>query len=91
MVKIREPHHKRTPSQQEIEEFAAGADAVEDKASQKVDPMDPHAKRDFKSVRIMINRYENDCLSRLSRAHGRSQMGVIRWAIVHLANELDKD
>lgn len=83
MVKLRTPDKKPKPTQKQIDEFAAGADGAKD-------DMDPLAPRNYKSVRVMINRYESECLAKLARVHNRSQMSFLRWAIVEMAKKLDK-
>ncbi|UIJ39554.1 hypothetical protein LWC08_15245 (plasmid) [Desulfobaculum bizertense] len=126
MVIKRRTTHK-TPTAEEIERFAAGADTLTNtpakatpttprtaKAKQpvadkepKLTPTDkeqaaqqrgahlptlqPHAKRDFKAIRVPFNEFEFTQLEQIATKTGRSKLNCIRWALSKLAEQLKED
>ena len=96
MPKRREPKAsaatttKPQPSAEQIEAFAAAADggATETKPEDK--PLNPNANRDFKAIRVPFNEYEFLKLEEATQATGRTKLNFIRYAILKLAEEVQK-
>lgn len=85
MVKRREPKPASSsqPTQSQIEAFASEADG----GAKIKKELDPHAKHDFKGIRVPFNEYEYSKLVELSAKTGRAKLNVIRWAILKLAED----
>ena len=79
MPKRREPGTV-TPTKEQVEAFAAGADM----SPQQPDPSAPH---DFKALRVGLNEYEYQILEEASRRAGRSKLNFIRYAVLKMAEE----
>lgn len=87
MVKRREPPvaaNTRTPTEEAIEAFAAGADGGQ---QTEKSALDPNANRDYKAIRVPFNQYEFEKLEELAQKTGRTKLNVIRWAIMKMAEE----
>jgi hypothetical protein len=85
MVKRREvKHYVQTTVEEQIEQFAAGAD------SQPVKPLalNPSAKRDFKAMQVVFNQWEFERLEAACKATGRTKLGFVRFALLKLADEI---
>lgn len=67
---------------EQIENFAKGADNAPEKPA-----LNPHAKRDFKTLSVPFNEYEFLQLERLANETGRSKLGLIRFALLQLAKQ----
>ncbi len=89
MVKRRTPQASspgsRTPSAEEIERFASGADSPTPATKPKT--LDENAPRDFKSIRIPFNEYEYRRLEEACKKTGRSKLNFIRHAMLQAADE----
>jgi hypothetical protein len=83
MVKTRKPERKRTA--EEIEAFIGGADTSLGKVVQPIKQLDPGAKHDFKSIRVGLNEYEYDLLTRAANQKGLTKVGFIRLAALEMA------
>ena len=82
----RRPATGHRPTVEEVEAFAAGADNGGPPAvAGAVPPVDPHAARNYKAIRVPFNAYEYARLEALARRTGRSKLNAIRWAILKLA------
>lgn len=85
MVKRRESYSgmasNNQPTDKEIEAFAAAADSG-GYLNEKDDPLSPTANRDYKSIRVPLNRYEYSKLEKIARNTGRTKLSVIRRAIL---------
>lgn len=124
MVIKRRTTHK-TPTAEEIERFAAGADTLPNTAPKATTPrtakarqpvadkkpkltptdkeqaaqqrgahlptLQPHAKRDFKAIRVPFNEFEFTQLEQIATKTGRSKLNCIRWALSKLAEQLKED
>lgn len=130
MVIKRRTTHK-TPTAEEIERFAAGADTLPNTATKATTPrtakarqpvadkepkhartesniptdkeqaaqqrgahlptLQPHAKRDFKAIRVPFNEFEFTQLEQIATKTGRSKLNCIRWALSKLAEQLKED
>lgn len=89
MVKRREPpvvSQTKEPTPEEIEAFAA---AVDGGAKRPTTP-EPKAKRDYKAIRVPFNEYEFEQLEVLANKTGRSKLNAIRWAILKMAEDVQK-
>lgn len=86
MIKRREPRAlsepQRTPTEEEIEAFAAAADGAQ--CEIKEPQLNPRAKRDYKAIRVPFNEYEFEKLEELARKTGRTKLNAIRWAILQM-------
>ncbi len=82
MVKKREPR-KPTPTEADIEAFAAGADGGSS-SRDILEFLKRDEQRGFKQMRVPFNRYEYEILSRLAKQSGRSKLNTIRWALQEL-------
>ncbi len=90
MVKRREPASaKRQPTTEEIEAFASGAESNFTIAKPVEKPvLDPHAKHDFRAIRVPFNEYEFEKLEEAAAKMGRSKLNFIRWAILKMAEDI---
>lgn len=90
MVKRREPiplnKITHSPTKEQVEEFAAGADGGTQKYNMQAN-LNPSAKRDFKGIRVPLNEYEYKKLTELAEKTGRTKLNAIRFAILKLASE----
>ena len=75
MPKVRKPTTKKSPTPDEVEAFAAGAEA----ALQVEQTTDPTAPRNFKALKLGLNEYEYEILEGASRSAGRSKLNFIRF------------
>jgi len=97
MVKRREPQAtpaKLTPTAEQIEAFAAAADGGSVKATSVVASkpvLDPNANRDYKAIRVPFNEFEFSKLEELASLTGRTKLNLIRWAMLKLAEEVQKE
>lgn len=97
MVKRREPQAtaaKREPTAEQIEAFAAAADGGSVKASLvsvSKAALDPNANRDYKAIRVPFNEFEFSKLEELALLTGRTKLNLIRWAILKLAEDVQKE
>ncbi len=97
MVKRREPQAtasaRRQPTAEEIEAFAAAADggSVRPVTTAKKVELDPNANRDYKAIRVPFNEYEFAKLEELALLTGRTKLNLIRWAMLKLAEEVQKE
>jgi len=91
MIRRRGPAAGRQPTVEAVEAFAAGADdspsvpAAVGLPAADTPPVDPHAIRNYKAIRVPFNAYEYGRLEALARRTGRSKLNAIRWAILKLA------
>lgn len=89
MVKRRTPQASspgsRTPSAEEIERFASGADSPATPEQPKA--LNENAPRDFKSIRVPFNEYEYRKLEEACRKTGRSKLNFIRYAMLNVADQ----
>jgi len=97
MVKRREPQAtaaRREPTAEQIEAFAAAADGGSVKATSVVASkpvLDPNANRDYKAIRVPFNEFEFSKLEELASLTGRTKLNLIRWAMLKLAEEVQKE
>jgi hypothetical protein len=94
MVKRREPQasiSRPQPTPEQIEAFASGADNSSTSPTKTERKLDPRAKRDFKAIRVPFNEYEYKILDEAAPKTGRTKLNFIRWAILKLAQEVEKD
>ncbi len=88
MVKRRQPTSTRSePTPEQIDAFANGVDGEVSEPAQTSPSPDPHAKRDFKAIRVPFNEFEYSRLEEVANKTGRTKLNVIRWAILRLAEE----
>lgn len=88
MVKRREPpavSRAKEPTPEAIEAFAAAVDGIPERAAPE-----PKAKRDYKAIRVPFNEYEFEQLEVLANKTGRSKLNAIRWAILKMAEDVQK-
>jgi hypothetical protein len=91
MIRRRRPAVDRQPTAEAVEAFAAGADdipslpAAASPAADDTPPVDRHAARNYKAIRVPFNAYEYSRLEALARSTGRTKLNAIRWAILKLA------
>ena len=83
MPKVRKPAANKSPTPDEIEAFAAGAEA----APEIEQTIDPTAPRNFKALKLGLNEYEYQILEDASRRAGRSKLNFIRHAMLTMAKE----
>ena len=95
MVKRREPkatsaQRQYEPSKEEIERFAAGADATVTSivVGPKDKKPDPAAKRDYKAIRVPFNEHEYKLLEEAAEKVGRSKLNFMRHAMLEMAKEV---
>lgn len=81
MPKVRKPAATAAPTSDQIEAFAAGAEAAP--------ALDPTAPRNFKAVKVGFNEYEYQMLEAASRQSGRSKLNFIRHAMLKMAEEME--
>lgn len=95
MVKRRtpkqEPSASTQPSAEQIEAFAAGADGGNEEVTQSEALLDPNAPRNYKQMRFPFNEYEYKQLEAAARCAGRTKSGFIRWAILEMSKQVQKD
>lgn len=85
MPKVRKPATNKSPTLDQIEAFAAGAEA----APQVEQTIDPTAPRNFKALKLGLNEYEYQVLEESSRKAGRSKLNFIRHAMLTMAKGMD--
>lgn len=90
MVKARtpatavKPVERATDIDARIEKFASSADG---NTSQSLKPLDKDAPRNFKSINVPLNEYENAVLENLCKQQNRSKLNMIRHAILKMAED----
>ena len=84
MPKVRKPAATAAPTNDQIEVFAAGAEAAS--AAQELDPT---ASRNFKALKVGFNEYEYQMLEAASRKSGCSKLNFIRHAMLKMAEEME--
>lgn len=84
MPKVRKPVTNKSPTPDQVEAFAAGAEA----APQVEQTVDPTAPRNFKALKLGLNEYEYQILEDASRRAGRSKLNFIRHAMLTMAKEM---
>ena len=83
---------ERFPTPEEIDVFADAADGGKTSPTFDLPPrLNPHAKRDFKSLRLPLNEFEFNKLENLATKHGRTKLSYIRWALEHLSEDIEDD
>jgi len=76
---------RRVPKDEDaIERFGNEADGT-------TPPLDPSAKRDFKSIRVPFNEYEYKQLVKGAELSGRSKLNFMRFAMLKLTDELKSE
>ena len=76
---------RRVPKNEEaIESFGNEADGT-------TPPLNPSAKRDFKSIRVPFNEYEYKQLVKGAELSGRSKLNFMRFAMLKLTIELKNE
>ena len=85
---MRKPRSK-TPTPQEIEQFAALAD--ENSSLQSSSSPNPRAPRKYKSIAVPFNEYEFNKLEWLCEQTGMSKNALIRYLILTHAKELERE
>jgi len=85
MPKVRKPAVIKSPTPDQVEAFAAGADPVTPSAPE----LDPTAPRNFKALKLGLNEYEYQILEDASYKVGRSKLNFIRHAILTMAKQMD--
>jgi hypothetical protein len=97
MVKRREPQAtaaRREPTAEQIEAFAAAADGGSVKTTSVAvskPALDPNANRDYKAIRVPFNEFEFSKLEELALLTGRTKLNLIRWAMLKLAEDVQKE
>lgn len=84
MPKVRKPAATATPTTDQIEAFASGAETAPAKPT-----LDPTAPRNFKAVKVGFNEYEYQALEAASRKSGRSKLNFIRHAMLKMAEDME--
>ena len=84
MPKVRKPTTTAAPTTDQIEAFAAGAEA-----EPTTPTLDPTAPRNFKAVKVGFNEYEYQILEAASRKSGRSKLNFIRQAVLMMAEGME--
>ena len=87
MPKVRKPAVTKSPTHDQVEAFAAGAEA----APQVEQTVDPTAPRNFKALKLGLNEYEYQILEEASRKAGRSKLNFIRHAMLMMAKKMDSN
>ena len=85
MPKVRKPVTNKSPTPDQVEAFAAGAESVQ----QVEQTVDPTAPRNFKALKLGLNEYEYQILENASRSAGRSKLNFIRHAMLTMAKKVD--
>lgn len=85
MPKVRKPAVTKSPTPDQVEAFAAGAES----APPVVQAIDPTAPRNFKALKLGLNEYEYQILEEASRKAGRSKLNFIRHAMLTMAKEMN--
>ena len=85
MPKVRKPAVTKSPTPDQVEAFAAGAETT----TPVVQTVDPTAPRNFKALKLGLNEYEYQILEEASLKAGRSKLNFIRHAMLTMAKELD--
>ena len=86
MPKVRKPAATAAPTTDQIEAFAAGAEAAP-----TTQTLDPSAPRNFKALKLGLNEYEYQMLEAASRKTGRSKLNFIRHAVLTMAEKVASD
>ena len=87
MPKVRKPAVTKTPTPEQVEAFAAGAESETE--TPVIQSVDPTAPRNFKALKLGLNEYEYKILEEASRKAGRSKLNFIRHAMLSMAKEMD--
>ena len=85
MPKVRKTAVTKTPTPEQVEAFAAGAESE----TPVIQSVDPTAPRNFKALKLGLNEYEYQILEEASRKAGRSKLNFIRHAMLTMAKEVD--
>ncbi|CCQ49504.1 hypothetical protein WH8501_30695 (plasmid) [Crocosphaera watsonii WH 8501] len=85
---MRKPRPK-TPTPQEIENFAAKADTIP--TGESAAPPNPRAPRKYKSIAVPFNEYEFAKLEWLCEQTGMSKNALIRYLILTHAKALERE
>lgn len=88
MVKRRE---KKEHSEADIERFINAADNEQQAQQSASDNLDPNAKRNYKNIRLGLNKYEYERLQLLADKTSRNKINAIRWSIEKMIEQLDAD
>jgi hypothetical protein len=93
MVKRREPKANVTPEPlaEQMEAFVAGAEDGQLVISTDTPVINKNAIRDYKAIRVPFNEYEYQQLEIASQLSGRTKLNFIRYAMLQLAKEIQKD
>lgn len=93
MVKRREPKANVTPEPlaEKIEAFVAGAEDGQLVTQTDTPVINKNAIRDYKAIRVPFNEYEYQQLEIASQLSGRTKLNFIRYAMLQLAKEIQKD
>ena len=86
MVKRRRPKasvEDFTPTDEQVNRFAAGADQGAPPPTKKRSPPTPSTRsaRNFKAIRVPFNEAEFNALTELAEMTGRSKLDAVRFAI----------
>jgi hypothetical protein len=92
MVKRREPKATTPePLAEQMEAFVAGAEDGQLVISTDTPVINKNAIRDYKAIRVPFNEYEYQQLEIASQLSGRTKLNFIRYAMLQLAKEIQKD
>ena len=92
MVKRREPKATTPePLAEQMEAFIAGAEDGQIVISTDTPVVNKNAIRDYKAIRVPFNEYEYQQLEIASQLSGRTKLNFIRYAMLQLAKEIQKD
>lgn len=92
MVKRREPKATTPePLAEQMEAFVAGAEDGQIVISTDTPVVNKNAIRDYKAIRVPFNEYEYQQLEIASQLSGRTKLNFIRYAMLQLAKEIQKD
>lgn len=97
MVKRREPKAsglkqiKSEPTKEQIEAFASRAEGGEGAVEPIVKKLDQNANRDYKAMSVPFNEYEFEQLTKGAKLSGRSKLNFMRYAMLKLTKELEKE
>ena len=100
MVNRRAPlgvsHGTPRTTEEQFNDFAAAADGGKGEGAEAVKALkpkhlNPHAKRNYKSIRLPFNEFEYARLDYFSEKSGRSKLSFIRLAIANLTKELERE
>ncbi len=96
MVKRRTPKAStqgaatQTPTPEQIEAFASGAEGGSQNKQQQAPEPDQDAIRDYKAMRVPFNQHEYEQLALGAKLSGRTKLNFLRYAMLTLSKELQK-